>query len=121
MCKPWHVGRAAENGVVAAQMAKAGFLGDPQALDGRWGFASVLAGGWSDEKLSQGFGRTWSIVDPGISIKPYPSGILTHQAMDMVLALVTERDIAPDSVAAIRFRARLLLLRAIPFALILSI
>jgi len=105
MCKPWHVGRAAENGVVAAEMARAGFLGDPQALDGRWGFASVLAGGWSDEKLAQGFGNTWSILDPGVSIKPYPSGILTHQAMDMVLALVTERDIAPEAVAAIRFHA----------------
>lgn len=105
MCKPWHVGRAAENGVVAAIMAERGFDGDPNALDGRWGFAQVLAGGYAPEKLSQGFGKNWSIIDPGVSIKPYPSGILTHQAMDMVLSLVTSADIKPDQVVAMDFRA----------------
>ena len=105
MCKPWHVGRAAENGVVAAMMAARGFRGDPDALDGRWGFAQVLAGGWSEEKLAQGFGRRWSILEPGVSIKPYPSGILTHQAMDMVLALVEREDVRPEAVERIDFHA----------------
>lgn len=105
MCKPWHVGRAAENGVLAAEMAARGFTGDPTALDGRWGFAAVLAGGFSPEKIEQGFGKTWSIVDPGVSIKPYPSGILTHQAMDMVLNFVKREDIRSDDVRAIRFFA----------------
>lgn len=105
MCKPWHVGRAAENGVLAAEMAQRGFTGDPQALDGRWGFAQILADGFSPEKLEQGFGNSWSILDPGVSIKPYPSGILTHQAMDMVLGLVTREDLHPDQVKEIRFYA----------------
>lgn len=105
MCKPWHVGRAAENGVVAAIMAQRGFEGDPEALDGRWGFAQVLAGGYEKEKLFEGFGRTWSIIDPGVSIKPYPSGILTHQAMDMVLGLVESTDIDPSQVVKIVFSA----------------
>lgn len=105
MSKPWHVGRACENGVLAAEMASRGFTADPQALDGRWGFAQILAGGFSPEKLSQGFGKTWSIVDPGVSIKPYPSGILTHQAMDMVLGLVTREDVKPVQVREIRFMA----------------
>ena len=105
MCKPWHVGRAAENGVLAAKMAQHGFTGDLNALDGRWGFASVLGGGFTVEKLGQGFGKTWSIVDPGVSIKPYPSGILTHQAMDMVLNLIKTDDIRPDDVESIVFSA----------------
>lgn len=105
MCKPWHVGRAAENGVVAADMARRGFKGDPQALDGKWGFAEVMAGGYAPEKLSEGFGKVWSIVHPGVSIKPYPSGILTHQAMDMVLGVVRQHDIRPEQVAQIRFYA----------------
>ncbi len=105
MSKPWHVGRASENGVMAALMAERGFTADPEALDGRWGFARVLAGGFSADKIAEGFGNTWSIVDPGVSIKPYPSGILTHQAMDMVLKVVREHDVAPDSVARIDFFA----------------
>ncbi|MBL8600007.1 MAG: MmgE/PrpD family protein [Devosia sp.] len=105
MSKPLHVGRASENGVLAALLAQRGFTADPQALDGRWGFASVLAGGYSPGKPAQGFGRTWSMLDPGVSIKPYPSGILTHQAMDMVRNLVSDRDIRPDEVERIDFFA----------------
>ena len=105
MCKPLHVGRACENGVLAARLAARSFKGDPDALDGRWGFACVLAGGFSPEKTEQGFGGTWSILDPGVSIKPYPSGILTHQAMDMVLALVEREDVDPSRVTRIDFHA----------------
>lgn len=105
MCKPWHVARASENGVLAAMMARRGFTGDPSALDGRWGFANILAGGFSPDKLAQGFGNTWSMATPGVSIKPYPSGILTHQAMDMVRNLVIAEDINPEQVERIEFFA----------------
>lgn len=105
MAKPLHVGRASENGVFAALLARRGFTADPAALDGRWGFASVLAGGFSEHKLSQGFGRTWSMLDPGVSIKPYPSGILTHQAMDMVRDCVLRHDIRPEAVERVDFYA----------------
>ncbi len=105
MTKPLHVGRASENGVLAALLAARGFTADPDALDGRWGFPTVLGGGFAMDKISQGFGRSWTIVDPGVSIKPYPSGILTHQAMDAARALVVEHDIGPDAVARIDFHA----------------
>lgn len=105
MTKPMHVGRAAENGVTAALLAARGFDADPAALDGPWGFMQVTGGGHYPEKLSQGFGKTWSIVDPGVSIKPYPSGIVTHQSMDAMLKMVTEHDIAPDEVERIDFYA----------------
>ncbi|MCZ4314305.1 MmgE/PrpD family protein [Comamonadaceae bacterium G21597-S1] len=101
MTKPLHVGRASENGVLAAQLAGRGFTADPDALDGRWGFPAVTAGGFDAAKTAEGFGATWSIVDPGVSIKPYPSGILTHQTMDAARALVIEHDIQPDQVAQI--------------------
>lgn len=105
MTKPLHVGRAAENGVTAAILASKGFEADPNALDGRWGFAQVMAGGYDETKLSQGFGNTWTIVDPGVSIKPYPSGILTHQSMDAMLKLVIDHDVKPEQVESIAFYA----------------
>lgn len=105
MTKPLHVGRASENGVTAALLAKRGFTADPQALDGPWGFLQVLGGGVSPEKISQGFGKPFTIVDPGVSIKPYPSGILTHQSMDAMLRLVSEHDVAPGTVERIDFYA----------------
>ena len=105
MTKPLHVGRAAENGVTAALLAARGFTADPQCLDGQWGFLSVMGEGFTPEKLSQGFGKTFTIVDPGVSIKPYPSGIVTHQSMDAMLALVTKHDLKPEQVERIRFYA----------------
>ncbi len=98
MTKPLHVGRAAENGVTAALLAARGFTGDPDALDGPWGFYAVQGGGASGEKISQGFGKIWSIIDPGVSIKPYPCGVLTHPTIDLMLKLVSENDIKADDI-----------------------
>jgi len=105
MTKPLHVGRASENGVTAALLAARGFTADPEALDGRWGFMMVQGGGATEAKIAQGFGKTWSITEPGISIKPYPSGIVTHQSMDAMLKLVTTHDVDPTKVEHIDFFA----------------
>ena len=105
MTKPLHVGRAAENGVTAALLAERGFTADADALDGPWGFYAVQGGGVSAEKLSQGFGKVWTIVDPGVSIKPYPCGVLTHPTIDLMLKLVTENDVKPDEIEAVKVYA----------------
>lgn len=105
MTKPLHVGRAAENGVTAALLAARGFTADPDALDGPWGFYAVQGGGVSSEKVSQGFGKVWTIVDPGVSIKPYPCGVLTHPTIDLMLKLVTENDVKPDDIEAVKVYA----------------
>ena len=99
MTKPLHVGRAAENGVTAALLAEQGYTADRNALDGPWGYFAVHGGGISAEKLAQqGFGAPWSIIDPGVSIKPYPCGVLTHPTIDLMLKLVTENDIQPQDI-----------------------
>lgn len=105
MTKPLHVGRAAENGITAALLAARGFTADPSVLDGPWGFFSVMGEGFDPAKIAQGFGRHLTIVDPGVSIKPYPSGILTHQSMDAMLKLVLDHDVKADEVKSIRFYA----------------
>jgi 2-methylcitrate dehydratase PrpD len=105
MTKPLHVGRACENGVTAAALAARGFEADPAALDGTWGFFSVMAEGFSAEKAAEGFGKPLTIENPGVSIKPFPSGILTHQSMDAMLKLVLDHDLKPEQVETIRFYA----------------
>jgi 2-methylcitrate dehydratase PrpD len=105
MTKPLHVGRAAENGITAALLAARGFTGDLDALDGPWGFYAVQGGGVSAEKTSQGFGNRWSIVEPGVSIKPYPCGVLTHPTIDLMLKLVTAHDVMPDDIETVKVYA----------------
>jgi 2-methylcitrate dehydratase PrpD len=105
MTKPLHVGRAAENGVVAAELGSRGFTGGADGLDGQWGFFQVLGGGAEVDRLIPVLGRPHTIVSPGVSIKPYPSGVLSHPSMDVMLELVTAHDIKPEQIAAVRLRA----------------
>jgi len=115
MTKPLHVGRAAENGVTAALLAARGFTADPDALDGAWGFYAVHGGGVSAEKISQDFGKIWTIVEPGVSVKPYPCGVLTHPTIDLMLKLVTEHEIKPDGIEAVTVYAGTNILKPIRY------
>ena len=107
MTKPLHVGRASQNGVLAAELAARGFTGGGDALDGPWGFFEVFSfsGGFDPARIVGVLGQPWCIVSPGVSIKPYPCGVLGHPSMDAMRTLVTEHDVAPSQIAAIRLRA----------------
>ena len=107
MTKPLHVGRAAQNGVIAAELASRGFTGGDDALDGPWGFFQVFSfgGGFDPARIVGVLGQPHSIVTPGVSIKPYPCGVLGHPSMDAMRTLVIEHDVQPDQIRAIRLRA----------------
>jgi 2-methylcitrate dehydratase PrpD len=98
MTKPLHVGRAAQNGISAALLAHAGFEADPNALDGPWGFFQVFGRGFDAERIAGKLGNPHTIVEPGVSIKPYPCGCLTHPSMDAMRALVFENDLKPADI-----------------------
>jgi 2-methylcitrate dehydratase PrpD len=107
MTKPLHVGRAAQNGVIAAELAAAGHTGGNDALDSPWGFFRVftLGAGFEANQIVGALGNPPSIVSPGVSLKPYPCGSLGHPSMDAMLKLVLTHDVKPEQVKAIRFRA----------------
>jgi 2-methylcitrate dehydratase PrpD len=44
-------------------------------------------------------------VSPGVSIKPYPCGVLGHPTMDAMRRLVTTHDVKPEQITAMRVRA----------------
>jgi len=105
MTKPLHAGRAAENGVTAAELASLGFTAGDDSLDGEWGFFQVLGGGADVARIVPTLGNPFSIVDPGVSVKPYPCGSLGHPTMDAMLKLVTDHDVKPAQIARVRVRA----------------
>jgi 2-methylcitrate dehydratase PrpD len=107
MTKPLHVGRAAQNGVVAAELAARGFTGGKDALDPPWGFFQTFGhgDGYDPQRIVGVLGRPHTIVSPGVSIKPYPCGVLGHPTMDAMRRLVIAHDVKPEQIAAIRVRA----------------
>ena len=98
MTKPLHAGRAAENGVTAALLAEAGFTSATNILEARRGFFNAMAGGYDESKIAGRLGRPYFMKDPGISIKPYPSGSLSHPAQDLILDLVKQHDLGAKDI-----------------------
>ena len=101
MTKPLHAGRAAENGVTAALLARSGFTAAGNILEARRGFFNAMAGGYDSSKISGRLGKPYFMQEPGISIKPYPSGSLSHPAQDLVLDLVKEHDLHAADIGSI--------------------
>ena len=107
MTKPLHVGRAAQNGIVAAELAARGFTGGRDALDPPWGFFSTFSHGqgFDEDRILGVLGDPHTIVSPGVSIKPYPCGVLGHPTMDAMRRLAIDNDVDPKNITAIRVRA----------------
>jgi 2-methylcitrate dehydratase PrpD len=117
MTKPIHAGRAAENGVVAARLAQLGLTSDPHVLENPWGFFKILGDGFDPDKISAKLGNPYTIIDPGVSIKPYPSGVLSHPSMNAMLDLVKEHNLKPEDVAEIHLYAGSNILNPLRYAL----
>jgi len=86
MTKPLHVGLGARNGVLAAKLAGGGYTANPKAIEGGFGFYSVLHENTEiHEQAIEELGRSYALITDGLRIKPYPCGGLTHQVIDSVL------------------------------------
>jgi 2-methylcitrate dehydratase PrpD len=93
MTKPFHAGHAAENGVVAADFASIGWTASEEILEAKNGFFNAAGGTFDPVAILNRLGKPWTFADPGVSIKPFPSGSLTHPAMGEMLRLVRENNI----------------------------
>ncbi len=101
MTKPFHAGRAAESGVVAATLVSGGMTAAQNILEARRGFFSAAGGGFDPGMIFGKLGNPWTFESPGVSIKPYPTGSLTHPAMTAMLNLVVMNDLHVDDVEEI--------------------
>ncbi len=88
MAKPLHAGLAARNGVLAAQLARAGLTASAVAIEGPQGLLAAM----DSERptlapFADDLGRRWEILDTGITVKLYPSCAGTHPSLDALLDL----------------------------------
>ncbi len=102
MTKPFHAGRSAQSGVMAARLAKAGFTASPDALEHPQGFlAAVSPSGKIDVEAPVDSGRVWRLTQSKLSVKKYPLCFCTHRALDGMLDLVAEHKITADQIQSI--------------------
>jgi 2-methylcitrate dehydratase PrpD len=102
MTKPFHPGRSAESGIVAAEFARLGWTATPIVLEAGRGFFKAAGGGYDPAAIDGKLGAPWTFAMPGVSIKPHPSGSLTHPGMGLMLDLIRKHDIKPAQVAKVK-------------------
>jgi 2-methylcitrate dehydratase PrpD len=88
MMKPFQAGHATESGVVAADFAAIGWTAAEQILEAQRGFFHAYGGTYDPAAIVDRLGKPWTFQNPGVSIKPFPSGSLTHPGMTELLRLI---------------------------------
>ena len=102
MSKPFHAGRAAESGVVAADLAELGWTAADKILEAPRGFFHAAGGGYDLHAIQKKLGNPWTFHSPGVSIKPFPSGSLTHPGMTEMLRLIRANKIKAQDVESVK-------------------
>jgi 2-methylcitrate dehydratase PrpD len=98
MTKPFQAGHAAESGLRSVQLADIGWTAATQILEAQRGFYHAAGGSFDSAAILGKLGAPWCFATPGISLKPYPSGSLSHPAMTEMMRLIESHDIRPAQV-----------------------
>lgn len=99
MCKSFHAGKAAQNGILAALLAERGFDSSQEIIEGKRGFSRIYSDIAAPERLTAGLGDGWLIETNGH--KPYACGVVLHPLIDAVIAIRNRERIDPAAVGAI--------------------
>ena len=99
MVKRLHMGRAAEGGVLAANLAAMGFTGPTTVLEGHYGFLRVFCNDFEVAELTRGLGTEFFTLDT--MIKRYACHITAHNPVEATLGLRDQHGFTAADVAAI--------------------
>src|SRR3974390_919386 len=108
MCKSFHAGKAAANGVLSALLAERGFDSTQEIIEGNKGFCRIYSDVAEPEQLTAGLGKGWIIEANGH--KPYAWGVVLHPLIDAILAIRNREAIDPALVSEISLRVHPLVL-----------
>jgi len=102
MCKPLHAGKAAENGLIGAQLAARGYTSRTDILECVQGFAATQSPDFNME-------RALSTPEGGFHVRnnlfKYNAACYgTHGAIEGLRTLVREQGLKPEDIASIRLK-----------------
>jgi 2-methylcitrate dehydratase PrpD len=83
MSKHLHPGKAAMNGILAADLARVGFTGASRILEGDRGFFRAMSAGFDSSRITDGLSDRWKIVEN--CYKLHSCCGHTHTAIDVAL------------------------------------
>jgi 2-methylcitrate dehydratase PrpD len=100
MTNPIHCGHAAQKGLEAVLLVRADADADDSILEGQYGYGTVMTidDTYNPERIHE-TDHEWAVLDN--AFKPYPSGVVTHSAMEALRAILERADLGPDDVETI--------------------
>jgi 2-methylcitrate dehydratase PrpD len=108
MCKPFHPGNAARNGLLAALLAQKNFTSSVQGIEAKRGFANVLSTAFKPGEITEKLGETWEVSLN--TYKPFACGIVIHPAIDGCIQLRNEHKLKGDEIESISLKVHPLVL-----------
>jgi len=94
--KQLHTAKAAANGLLAAYLARDGFTGAKQILEGAQGMAAGMSSDADAARLTDRLGQRWALAET--SFKFHASCRHTHPAADALLEMMRLHDLKPDMI-----------------------
>ncbi len=98
-CKSFHPGRAAQNGLASALLAKANFTSSNQVIEAKRGFANTMSSKQNYAEITEGLGKTFEISLN--TYKPFACGIVIHPSIDGCVQLKNENKLSGAEVEKI--------------------
>jgi len=103
MTKAFHPGRAAQSGLLAAELARRGFTSTTTILEGEHGFVAALAPEGADlAHATEALKERWELLNN--AFKPYACGILAHGMVDAMRAFRGRLGMVAESVVRVSGR-----------------
>ncbi len=106
MTKSLHAGKACENGVFAALLARKGFTSTKEAFEGRLGFCRCTSDVENCKSITERIGNEWVMLDPGdhnsgLFFKYYPGAGGGGGSFDALIPFAKEHNISPEEIESI--------------------
>ena len=99
MARILHAGRAAQNGLSAALLAREGLVSSDAGIEAEAGFAKVLSRRHDWDQMTDGLGERWETLEN--TYKPFATGIVAHPAIDGCIRLRRAHDFSPGEIARV--------------------
>ncbi|MBI5969308.1 MAG: MmgE/PrpD family protein [Deltaproteobacteria bacterium] len=101
MTKVLHAGKAAQNGILSALLAKEGFTGPSTVLEDERGFYKAFADTFNPQRILDGLGERYEIMNT--YVKFHASCRHSHPAIDAILDIRKSHSIQPEEVEKVNF------------------
>ena len=96
--KRFHVGLTAHNAIYSLIMARHGYLGATEPIEGRFGYFALYCSEPRDAGAAlEGLGSEFEVMNT--AVKPYPCCRYNHAPIDAVMALVQADKLSPSDIA----------------------